>query len=62
MKNLGLFVLGAVALIYLFGKIKISSKYSPNLFTVIPLRDIGAREGKDSNFLAQQINVKLIFR
>lgn len=62
MKNLGFFVLGAIALVYLFGKIKISSKYSPNLFTVIPLREIGIKEGKDSSFLAQQINVKLVFR
>lgn len=61
MKNLGLFVLGAIALVYLFGKIKISSKYSPNLFTVIPLREIGM-QGKDSSFLSQQINVRLIFR
>lgn len=61
MKNLGLFVLGAVALIYLFGKIKISSKYSPNLFTIIPLREIGLK-GRESSFLSQQIDVKLIFR
>lgn len=61
MKNLGFFILGAGILIYLFGKIKISSKYSPNLFTVIPLREIGT-QGKDANFLTQQINVKLIFR
>lgn len=61
MKNIGFFILGAVALVYLFGKIKISSKYSPNLFTIIPLREIGLK-GKEASFLSQQIDVKLIFR
>lgn len=62
MKNLGWFILGAGVLIYLFGKVKISSKYSPNLFTVVPLREIGIAKGKDVSFLSQQINVKLLFR